>query len=97
MSSWRYQIFQHRDDGGEPYLAIHEYYTLHDEREAWTLKPVPIEADTVEDLRTELLRIVDDLDKYGVRDIETGMVVQAEDDQTNSALGSTSDENRSEQ
>jgi len=68
MSQWRYQIMRHTADSGEPYLAIHEYYTLHDGKEAWTAKPVPIEADTPEDLRAALQRIIADLDQHGVRD-----------------------------
>lgn len=70
MSSWRFQIFRHTDDSGEAYLAIHEYYTLHDGSEAWTARPVPIEAETVEDLRDTLSRISADLERYGVRDYD---------------------------
>lgn len=68
MSRWRFQIFRHIDDSGEPYLAIHEYYTLHDGKEGWTARPVPIEAETVEDLRKALAQIIADLDQHGVRD-----------------------------
>lgn len=75
MSHWRFQIFQHYDDAGEPYLAIHEYYTMHDGQEAWTLKPVPIEAETVSELREALLQILLDLERYGVRDITNGSIV----------------------
>jgi len=77
LSKWRYQIFQHRDDAGEPYLAIHEYYTLHDGKEAWTLRPVPIEAESVRELRDSLRHIIEDLDEFGVRDVETGEKVDA--------------------
>ena len=78
MSRWRYQIMQHTADDGENYLAIHEYYTLHDGQESWTLKPVPIEADTVADLRRALLNILLDLETFGVRDAKTGEVVQTD-------------------
>jgi len=78
MSSWRYQICRHFDDGGEPYLAIHEYYSLHDGKEAWTLKPVPIEEGNIRELRNTLERIIDDLDRFGVRDIETWEQVDGE-------------------
>jgi hypothetical protein len=77
MSGWHYQIMQHKADGGETYLAIHEYYTLHDGQESWTLKAVPIEAESVSDLRIALLNILQDIEKHGVRDAETGEVVQA--------------------
>jgi hypothetical protein len=75
LSHWRFQIFQHYDDAGEPYLAIHEYYYTHDKQEVWTLKPVPIEADTVSELREALLQILLDLERHGVRDIADGSVV----------------------
>jgi hypothetical protein len=78
MSRWRYQIMQHTADNGENYLAIHEYYTLHDGQESWTLKAVPIEADTVADLRRALLNILLDLETFGVRDAKTGEVVQTD-------------------
>jgi hypothetical protein len=47
MSSWHYQIMRHTADSGEDYLAIHEFYTMHDKGTGWTHKPVPIEADTL--------------------------------------------------
>ena len=76
MSGWHYQIMRHTADSGEDYLAIHEYYTLHDKQESWTLKAVPIEADTVADLRMALINILRDLERHGVRDAKTGEVVQ---------------------
>ena len=78
MSHWRYQIFQHRDSEGDPYYAIHEFYTLHDGREGWTADPVPMETDTVDDMRKALLRVLRDLDDHGVRDIETGEQIDGE-------------------
>ena len=72
MSSWHYQVMRHRGDGGEYYLAIHEFYTMHDKKEGWTAKPVPIEADSVSDLRMALLNVLRDLERHGVKDAETG-------------------------
>jgi hypothetical protein len=77
MSSWRYQVMKHRADSGEDFLAIHEFYTMHDKKEGWTSKPVPIEADSVSDLRMALLNILRDLERHGIRDAKTGEVVQA--------------------
>jgi hypothetical protein len=76
MSSWHYQIMRHTADSGEDYLAIHEFYTMHDGKEGWTQKAVPIEADTVSDLRMALINILRDLERHGVRDAQTGEVVQ---------------------
>ena len=72
MSSWHFQVMRHTADSGEDFLAIHEAYTLHDGKEGWTAKPVPIEADTVPELRMALLNILCDLERYGVRDAKTG-------------------------
>lgn len=76
MSRWRYQIMQHTADDGEKYLAIHEYYTMHDGKESWTQRPVAIEAGTVSEMRMTLLDVLCDLERHGVRDAETGNVVQ---------------------
>ena len=72
MSSWHYQIMQHIADDGEPYLAIHEYYTMHDGKHGWTAKPVPLEADSVAEMRMALLDVLRDLERHGVRDAKTG-------------------------
>jgi hypothetical protein len=63
---------RHKGDGGEYYLAIHEFYVMHDKSEGWTAKPVPIEADSVSDLRMALLNVLRDLERHGVRDAKTG-------------------------
>jgi len=49
---------------------------MHDKKQGWTERPVPIEADTVADLRMALLNILQDLEKHGVRDARSGEVVQ---------------------
>ena len=72
MSSWRFQAMQHVDDNGETYLAVHEFYTMHDGKEGWTQRPVPIEAESVTNLRMALLDILRDLERHGIRDAETG-------------------------
>ncbi len=77
MSSWRYQIMRHTADSGEDYLAIHEFFVGHDKNEGWTAKPVPLEADTLADMRMTLLDALRDLERHGVRDAKTGEVVQA--------------------
>jgi hypothetical protein len=63
---------RHRADSGEDFLAIHEFFVGHDKKEGWTAKPVPIEAETVPELRMTLLNILRDLERYGVRDSKTG-------------------------
>jgi hypothetical protein len=75
MSHWRYQIMRHTADSGEDYLAIHEFYTMHNKSEGWTQKAVPIEADSLDEMREALTAILQDLDRYGVRDAKTGEVL----------------------
>jgi hypothetical protein len=55
MSSWHYQIMRHTADSGDDYLAIHEFYWTDTKQEAWTAKPVPIEADSIGEMRMALL------------------------------------------
>jgi hypothetical protein len=77
MSSWHYQIMQHIDDSGEPYLAIHEFYTMHDGKEGWTQKAVPIEADSLSEMRKALLAILTDIERHGVKDAKTGQPIRS--------------------
>lgn len=77
MSHWHYQVMQHTADDGETYLAIHEFYIMHDKKQGWTERPVPIEADSVPEMRRALIDILRDLERHGVRDARTGEIVQA--------------------
>jgi hypothetical protein len=42
----------------------------------WTQKAVPIEADSLDEMREALTAILQDLERYGIRDAKTGEVVQ---------------------
>jgi len=77
MSHWRYQIMRHVDDNGDAFLKVHEFFIGHDKKESWTAFSVPVEADTVPEMRMTLLNILRDLERHGVRDVDTGEVVQA--------------------
>jgi hypothetical protein len=77
MSHWHYQIMRHTADSGEDFLAVHEFYTMHDGKEGWTAKPILLEADTLPEMRVALIDILRDLERHGVRDAKTGEVVQA--------------------
>ena len=76
MSSWHYQIMRHTADSGDDYLAIHEFYWTDTKQEAWTAKPVPIEADSIGEMRMALLNVLRDLERHGVRDAKTGEPIQ---------------------
>jgi hypothetical protein len=43
--------------------------------EGWTHKAVPIEADSLDEMREALTAILQDIDRYGIRDAKTGEVV----------------------
>jgi hypothetical protein len=75
MSHWHYQIMQNVDDNGETYLAIHEFYVMHDKSEGWTAKAVLLEADTLSEMRKALINVLYDLEKHGVRDAKTGVKI----------------------
>jgi hypothetical protein len=77
MSHWHYQIMRHTADSGEDFLAIHEFFVGHDKKQGWTAKPVPLEADTLAEMRMTLINALRDLERHGVRDAKTGEVVQA--------------------
>ena len=68
---------RHTADSGEDFLAVHEFYIMHDKSEGWTAKPVLIEADTLPEMRKALLAILTDIERHGIRDAKTGKVVQA--------------------
>jgi hypothetical protein len=72
MSHWHYQVMQHTADSGEDYLAIHEFFVGHDEKLGWTAKPVPIEADSLSELRMTLINILRDVERHGIKDAKTG-------------------------
>ena len=48
---------------------------MHNKSEGWTHKPVPIEADSLDEMREALTAILQDIDRYGVRDAKTGEVL----------------------
>jgi hypothetical protein len=54
---------------------VHEFFVGHDKKQGWTAKPVPIEADTLPEMRRALIDILRDLERHGVRDARTGEVV----------------------
>jgi hypothetical protein len=78
MSQWHYQIMKHTGDSGETYLAVHEFYVMHDKKEGWTQKPITIEADTLPEMRMALINILKDIEKHGVRDANTGVRIDVQ-------------------
>ena len=61
MRGWHYQVFNRLG-----FYVIHEYYPGDQGR--WTLKPqCDTSARSVEELRQDLLNMLEDLDEYGVK------------------------------
>ena len=73
MSYWNYQLMYHKYDkpvlGEEGYYAIHEYYNM-DDGGGWTINPVEVTGDSIEDVKKSLLLMLQDIDKHGVKDYE---------------------------
>jgi hypothetical protein len=63
---------RNKSDTAETYLCIHEFYTKHDNKESWTAKPVPIEAESLTEMRKSLLAVLTDIERHGIRDADTG-------------------------
>ena len=68
-SIWRFQLMRHRDDDGEPFFAIHEYYSVED-GDGWAETPVFVEGDSVEEVKRVLQAMLEDIEKHGVKDYE---------------------------
>jgi len=67
MSTWHYQVMKHEDDLGVWY-GVHGYYSLED-GPAYTKEPL-LAGDSLEDLKSVLKMIEQDIYKHGVRDYE---------------------------
>jgi hypothetical protein len=75
MSSyWHYQLMYHKRENpaafeGDGYYAIHEYYHMK-EGDTWTVQPVEVTGEDIEDVKKSLLLMLHDIDKHGVKDYE---------------------------
>ena len=67
--TWHYQLIKHTYDFGDPVYSVHEYYPLDSELSGWTENPVSVSADSAEEVKEMLLRMISDIDKYGVQEI----------------------------
>ena len=65
MSSWHYQLMRHKDAS----LAVHEYYPS-DGGAGWTIEPISIVGDDVEDVKKLIQMILADIDKHGIKSYE---------------------------
>jgi hypothetical protein len=72
MANWHYQLMRNKDEEGNEYYAMHEYYPIRfqGDVDAWTEVPVSIDGETIEDVRWMLKTMLNDLEKHGVIDYE---------------------------
>lgn len=74
-SKWNYQVMRYQlwdeDDEDQSLCGygIHEYYKLAT-GDTWTEEPVPVVAESVEELRAILQDMLRDLDLHGVIDYD---------------------------
>jgi len=56
---------RHKDES----LAVHEYYP-GDRAAGWTIEPISIVGDDVEDVKKSIQMILADIDKHGIKSYE---------------------------
>lgn len=70
--TWHYQLMRHKEDD-EEYLAIHEYYHFESvsgsKSHGWT-EDYFVTAETPEEMKEILQRMIEDIDKHGVKDFD---------------------------
>ena len=74
MSHWHYQLMYHKYENpskvsGEGYYAVHEYFDL-DDGPTWTVEPVDVTGESIEDVTKALMLMLHDIDKHGVKDYD---------------------------
>ena len=65
-NTWHYQLMRHNSDN---LYAIHEYYPLED-GDGWTEQPIPVDGESVEEVKQVLQMMLEDIEKHGVKDYE---------------------------
>jgi hypothetical protein len=72
-ATWHYQLMRHKtphlgDDEGI-YYAIHEYHEMK-EGQAWSMDPVEVIGESVNDVIWSLKAMLHDIQRHGVKDYE---------------------------
>ena len=68
-NTWHYQLMRHKKEDSEDYYAVHEYYPM-EEGDAWTEQPIPVDGESVEEVKNVLMMMLEDIHKHGVKDYE---------------------------
>lgn len=68
MGHWNHRVMRHNAGAENEYLAIHEVYYGIDEDDnkdkvGWTLDPISVSGETIDELRETLERMLRALDK----------------------------------
>lgn len=59
------------DKTGEVTYGVHEIYVNAETNDQmWTLDPVPVEGDSFTEVKTILLQMLRDIDKYEILDVQ---------------------------
>ena len=64
--TWHYQLMKHTEPDGEVWYGVHESYSLG----GYTVKPVVVMGQDVEDIEWMLESVLKDIEKHGVKDYE---------------------------
>ena len=64
--TWHYQLMKHTETNGEVWFGVHEFY----ERAGYTLEPVRVQGQDIDDIKWMLKHVLEDIEKYGVKDYE---------------------------
>jgi hypothetical protein len=76
-NTWHYQLMRHKaSEAGKmcdvpvrDYYAIHEYYPSEG-GDGWTEQPIPVDGESVEEVKKVLMMMLEDIEKHGVKDCE---------------------------
>ena len=68
--TWNYQVIKLTQHGKTTYRLHEVYYNEGGEIANWTVEPVSVQGETLEEVRAVLTMMLDDVDKRPVLDME---------------------------
>ena len=63
--SWHYQLIRHTEPDGEVWYGVHKNYSG-----SYTVEPVSIKSEDMDDIKWMLEHMREDIEKHGVKDYE---------------------------
>lgn len=67
--TWNYRVIKTKTPYGDTY-AVHEVYYELGEGMVWTVDPITISGDSIDDIKWELQTILEDIEKHSVLNLE---------------------------